>query len=421
MWRAIIQTGFWPGLNRKTTLNALAKFMILAGCLTLAACASSGGSTSSGRYTPSSPSYTPPAQRVSQGHVVDYRQVSGWGYHDPRPALTSFLQSCTYIVRRNPSDPLSPNTPYAGRIGDWLDICAAAQALSYGAVSEADARTFFEDHFTPVELGGEGKLTGYYEPIIDVRSQPDSEYSMAIRAVPGDLFSGDVGQLIAGLDQGYDPYSEKTADVGPRGDIESYDLGAPLAWGHPIDVFFLQVQGSGRLRFEDGREARAAFAAHNGYSYVSIGRVLINRGELDPHRASKQDIENWLWARGPSAWRDLFNENPRYVFFRLIPIDNHDLGPVGAQGVPLTPLASLAVDRNLYPLGAPIWIESDLAEAPNWTGLVIAQDAGGAITGPLRGDMFYGWGEAAERRSGRQNAQARWTIFLPHHLARRIS
>ena len=416
MWQATIQTGSWLGL-KPTKLTLLLPVL----GLTLTGCASSG--SSSGSYSAPSPNYSAPAPAAGVRHAdtVSYNRVYGWAHHDPRPAFDAFLQSCQYITRRDPSEALSPHVGYSGRIGDWLDICYEAQALAHTQVSEDDARHFFESHFTPVELRGEGKLTGYYEPIVDVRSEPDQEFSMAIRAVPGDLFSGDVGQLLAGLDQGYDAYSEKTADVGPRSDIEAYDLGAPLAWGRPIDVFFLQIQGSGRLAFEDGRQARAAFAAHNGYDYVSIGRILINRGELRQGGASKQDIENWLWARGPSAWQALFNENPRYVFFRLIHLENHDEGPVGAQGVPLTPMASLAVDRNHYPLGMPIWLEADLADAPNWAGLVVAQDSGGAITGPVRGDFFYGWGHAAGERAGRQNAQGRWTILLPHHLARRIS
>lgn len=290
-----------------------------------------------------------------------------------------------------------------------------------GAPTAHEAQSLFERLFVPVRVGATGRLTGYYEPFLDVRAEPDAEHSMAIRARPGDLLTGDLGQFIAGLDgqrivgraddDAFTPYLS-------RAEIERRNLGVPLAWGRPIEVFFLQIQGSGRLMFPDGSQARARFAAHNGLPYVSIGRVLIDRGELEPHNASKDAIEAWLQVRGPLAWRPLFDENPRYVFFSLDTDIDPETGPIGALGAPLTPMASLAVDPEFHAWGVPVWIDATVSGAGRWSGLVVAQDAGGAITGPARGDLFFGWGPEAGLRAGRQNdPEARWTLLLPRRLA----
>lgn len=319
---------------------------------------------------------------------------------------------------------MSAQAGYAGTVGDWRGVCTqAAMIQAMGAGSDA-ARGFFEREFTPFALSGTGRLTAYYEPVVEVRSRPDPEFSMALRARPADLLTGDLGQFIAGLEgrrivgraneDRFEPYRS-------RAEIERGNLGVPIAWGRPIDVFFLQVQGSGRLAYPDGSQARAAFAAHNGLDYVSIGRVLIDRGQLSPHNASKDDIEAWLRARGPAAWTELFNENPRYVFFQLMPMSDPNRGPFGSQGAPLTPMASLAVDPAYHAWGVPVFLQAAIHGDPDWSGLTIAQDAGGAIQGPLRGDLFVGWGDEAGFRAGRQNADARWFVLLPNALAARIA
>nr|WP_267902637.1 MltA domain-containing protein [Marinicauda pacifica] len=350
--------------------------------------------------------------------------MPGWSGTDPRGALSALVQSCQRIAARPDHAPMSERVTYAGAAGDWRGVCAEAVRLHQSATTAVAARNFFERAFTPLALSGTGQLTAYYEPLVEVRSRPDEEFSMAIRARPGDLLTGDLGQFIAGLEgqrivgrasaETFEPYR-------PREEIERYDLGVPLAWGRPVDIFFLQVQGSGRLVYPDGSQARAAFAAHNGLPYVSIGRVLINRGALSPHNASKDDIEAWLNARGPQAWTELFNENPRYVFFQLQPLGDSSVGPAGAQGAPLTPMASLAVDPAYHAWGVPIFLDAAVYGDPDWSGLVVAQDAGGAIQGPLRGDLFVGWGDEAGFRAGRQNAQARWFVLLPNALAARIA
>lgn len=411
------RTGIWRVCARPEAFAAFAAavtVMVLSGC----ASAPTPGPGVSGTAP------APSAQRAPGLSEVNFSSLAGWSATDARPALAAFVESCRRVDARPDHEPLAPNAPYAGRTGDWRAACLEASLIQV-RVDAREARAFFERHFTPMRLAAQGRLTGYYEPYVEVREAPDREFSMAIRGRPADLLTGDLGQFIAGLegqrimgrasDQRFEPYR-------PRAEIEAMNLGVPLAWGRPIDVFFLQIQGSGRLVYGDGGQARVRFAAHNGLPYVSIGRILIDRGELPSHGASKQDIERWLMQRGPDAWTALFNENPRYVFFSLDALNDPDEGPLGAQGAPLTPMASMAVDPAYHAWGAPVFVEAALPGAPDWSGLVIAQDAGGAITGPARGDLFFGWGPEAGERAGRQNdPAARWTILVPRALAARLT
>ena len=408
-------------------LSRLSLTLVCLSALVLSACGTTPDPRpTSGTQAPPS-AVEPPAQPVTppRFEASGFERLAGWSNVDARGALNAFLESCRRIQARPDNAPMSPSAAYAGRVADWRDVCLQAAFLAPTQPDSAAARSFFERNFQPLRWGATGRLTGYYEPYLEVRDRPDREFSMAIRARPGDLLTGDLGQFIAGLegqrvmgraaDRRFEPYRS-------RAEIEALNLGVPLAWGRPIDVFFLQIQGSGRLIYPDGGQARVRFAAHNGRPYVSIGRILIERGELSPHNASKQDIQDWLRARGPAAWRPLFDENPRYVFFSLDVLDDPNLGPSGAQGAPLTPMASIAVDPQHHAWGVPIFLTADLPGEPGWTGLVVSQDAGGAIMGSARGDLFYGWGDAAGERAGRQNdPDARWVVLLPNALAARIN
>lgn len=365
-------------------------------------------------------------ERMDDHAPSAFDRLPGWSELDVRSSISALVKSCDRIADRPDNAPMSTQASYAGTAGDWREVCLQAALLERMELSQESARAYFERLFYPVDLDGNGQLTGYYEPLVEVRAEPDEEFSMAIRARPSDLLTGDLGQFMAGLDgqtivgraneaqRRFEPYRT-------RADIEGMNLGVPLAWGRPIDVFFLQIQGSGRLVFPDGHQARAQFAAHNGKPYVSIGRLLVERGELTLDNASKQDIEAWLQRGGPDAWQPLFDENPRYVFFTLRELTDPDEGPTGSQGAPLTPMASLAVDPRHHAWGVPVFLRADLPDAPGWSGVVITQDAGGAIRGPLRGDLFYGWGYEAGERAGRQNSQAEWTLLLPRDLADRLS
>ncbi len=361
---------------------------------------------------------------------ADWDAMAGWSGADLRPALTAFLRSCAQLDNRSDSEPLSQRAPWAGQVADWRAACTAAAMTGPDA---AAARTTFEAFFAPVRAialdedgnaaAQTGMLTGYYEPYVEVRAAEDGEFSQPLRRRPGDLVSVDLGlfesdlagRRIVGRVDG-----SALVQYYSRAQIEADSRGEIFAWGRPIDVFFLQIQGSGRLVDAGGNQSRAAFSAHNGLPYRSIGRELIERGELEAHAASKAGIEAWLMTHGAEATAELFAVNPRYVFFETQALNDPALGPRGSSGVALTPMASIAVDPAFHAWGVPVWLAADLPDLPAWTGLVITQDGGGAINGPLRGDFFWGWGEVEERRAGTTRAQAQWTVLLPVSVAARI-
>ena len=194
-----------------------------------------------------------------------------------------------------------------------------------------------------------------------------------------------------------------------------------IAYAHPADVFFMQIQGSGRLKFPDGHTVRAAYAAHNGHPFKSTANWLMETGRITAGEASMQGIRAWMDRAGPVETRLAMNHNPRFVFFRALPEGDPALGPEGAQSVPLTPLASMAVDTDIHPLGVPMYVQT---EAPglggSWAGLLIAQDTGGAIKGPVRGDLYFGTGQQAGERAGTMNAPGRLWVFLPQAVAARL-
>ncbi|WP_421789548.1 murein transglycosylase A [Hyphobacterium sp.] len=352
--------------------------------------------------------------------ALDWADIETWTDLDLGPAYNAFVRSCVQIAQSPGGLPLSPRTEIGGTLADWQPVCAQR--------SGDDIRGFFETHFQPVRVRSleaeSGLLTGYYEPEVLVRRLPEGEYTQPIRSRPVDLLIADLGafseefsgQRLVGRAEGsrFVPYRE-------RAEIEASNAGQPLAWGRPIDVFFLQIQGSGRLVFNDGETVRAAFAAHNGRPYASIGRELVQRGELELHAASKSGIEAWLNENGPEATAELFAVNPRYVFFGLEPLPDPNLGPRGAANLPLTPMGSIAVDPAFLPYGVPVIVSADLPDEPGWQGLLVTQDTGGAIRGPMRGDLFYGWGETAERRAGSTRSQSEWIILLPHAVAARLT
>lgn len=398
------RTGGWRGYAQLSTLIAAA-FLVACGP----------------RETPPEPAPQPdsPDESGLIFEALNWVDIPQWASIDPEPAYAAFVQSCVQMGQRPGELPLSPRHDLAGTHADWQPVCAQR--------SSDDIRRFFESHFRPVrirtEAAPDGLLTGYYEPEVEVRRVPDGGFTQPIRSRPADLLTADLGAFAEDLDglrivgraegNRFVPYRD-------RAEIEAENAGQPLAWGRPIDVFFLQIQGSGRLVFPDGETVRAAFAAHNGLPYASIGRELVARGEMELHQASKDGIEDWLNENGPQATAELFAVNPRYVFFGVEPLPNPDMGPRGAANLPLTPMGSIAVDPDFLPYGVPALVSADLPDAPGWQGLLVTQDTGGAIQGPMRGDLFYGWGETAERRAGSTRSQAEWIILLPHAVAARL-
>ena len=346
-----------------------------------------------------------PATEAPEEPVVEtgaaFAGLAGWEGLDAAPALAAFRRSCTAWERADDGDWLNPLLPQYARYGDWRGACAAA--LGAPDARSQYAKAFFEAHFRPVELstrdGDEGLLTGYYEPELDVREVATPEFSEPILAKPED----DAQRLQ------------------PRRLINA-TTSRVIAYGRPADVFFMQIQGSGRIRYGDGRVLRAAYAGHNGEPYTSIGRKLIEWGELDKGKASKGAIEAWMAREGHARAKALMNENARYIFFEEQSIAP-GTGPNGAMRVPLTGMGSIALDPRYHPYGTVAVLETTLPRRPRdfrgeaRTILVVGQDTGGAIKGPLRADLFFGAGDAAGRLAGVQKHPVRWTILVPRALA----
>lgn len=318
---------------------------------------------------------------------------------------------------------LGPNG-LAGRVSDWRPVCAAALASEDQA-----ARTFFERWFRAFAIGEgtqkAGLFTGYYEPELRGALTRSALYSVPLYRRPPDLVSNDPAAANAGGDaqrragrlvQGrLEPYHDRAA-------IEAGALAGQkleLLWVQdPIEAYFLQVQGSGRVKLDDGRIIRLGYAGDNGLSYVSIGRVLVERGVFTAAELTMDTLKSWLRAH-PGEAAALMRQNPRYVFFR--PLDGD--GPIGAGGVALTPGRSLAIDPAFLPYGVPIWLDTNWPGEPGraFQRLMVAQDTGAAIKGPIRGDVFWGAGPDAEHRAGAMRESGRYYILLPETVARRLS
>lgn len=356
---------------------------------------------------PPAPTEPPPEPVIEAPAPSGFAALAHWAEHDPTPALEAFVRGCDTWAEAEDKALLNPNLPQYGTFGDWRLTCQSAAVLMSVNPQAVDVRQFFESWFTPVSLTTpgalDGLLTGYYEPEVDVRLKANAEFSEPILSKP----------------------TSKTILSLPRSQVNA-STSRVIAYGRPIDVFFLQIQGSGRLKYEDGRILRAAYAANNGQSYRSIGGVLIRRGELTRETASKQSIADWMTRNGPKAARDLMNENPRYIYFTEQSI-RPDEGPQGAMRVPLTAMGAIAVDPRYHPYGTLVWLETTLPMRPGdyrgqATGvLVAAQDTGNAIKGPLRADLFFGSGDNAGNRAGVQKHRARWTILLPRNIAGPLS
>ena len=336
---------------------------------------------------------------------VSWKELPAWNEDNVAGAWSAFAASCRV---------LSAQTA-------WRGVCDSASRLQ---APDADtARRFFENNFAPyratsAENIDDGLLTGYYEPVLRGSRTASARYRFPVYGVPDDLLvldAADVypetkGVAVRGRLEGKRivPYYDRAAIESSRARLR----GKELAWVEdPVELFFLHVQGSGRIALENGGQMRVAFADHNGRPYQSIGRVLIERGALTADQASMQGIKAWV-AANPGELRSLLDMNPRYVFFRELPSSAD--GPPGALGVPLTPRRSLAVDSRYIPLGAPVFVSTTWPNSNRpLNQLMFAQDTGGAIRGPLRGDFFWGSGDDAAREAGRMRERVRMWVLLP--------
>ncbi len=343
-----------------------------------------------------------------------FEELPGWGEDHLGQALGAFVKSCAELAQRGDAAPIGPPAPQA-TAADWRNACVAA---AQSPPDDVAARSYFEHYFAPYLAGNngatEGLFTGYYEPLLNGARERGGAFQTPILKRPPDLVMVDLGRFrpvwrgerIAGriVDGNLVPYASR-AEI-ERGALDPMHL--EILWvDDPAAAFFLQVQGSGRVALADGSTARLGYDGQNGQTYVAIGRLLVERGALALDAVSLQSIRAWIKAH-PEEGAALMDENPSYVFFREM---NGD-GPLGAEGVVLTPGRSLAVDRNLIPLGAPLFlVASDRGE--ELRRLVVAQDTGGAISGPVRGDVFWGFGEEAETRAGAMRARGRYYLLLP--------
>jgi membrane-bound lytic murein transglycosylase A len=354
-----------------------------------------------------------------------FAALPGWERDDPAGALTAFTLSCARILAiQQPLETPVGTGGIAGTLADWQSPCSEATSLrdllSIASAGDADVqrRRFFEAWFTPYKAGNNGRtqglFTGYYEPELRGARQPGGSYTTPLLHRPPDLVTVDLGQFrldwrgerIAGhaVNGRLLPF-ESRAEI-ERGALDRQHL-AFLWVDDPVDAFFLQIQGSGRVRLPDGSMVRVGYDGQNGKPYVPIGRLLLERGALDRDNVSMQAIRAWIKAN-PDAGAALMAENPSYVFFRESVGD----GPIGAQGVALTAERSLAVDRDFVPLGVPVWLDAGEG-ADKLQRLMVAQDTGGAIRGPVRGDVFWGFGPAAEARAGTMKAAGEYYLLLP--------
>ncbi|MEL7481846.1 MAG: MltA domain-containing protein [Pseudomonadota bacterium] len=351
-----------------------------------------------------------------------FDDLPNWDGADLLPARKAFLRSCNRIRARSASSAFSNRVAYAGRVEDWLSACDA-MALT---MDNDGARLVFEALFVPMEIlsaDGSSRFTGYFEPEIMARRTPQFPFTQPVPALPGDLVQVD-GSAIGGA-----PGETVPAQRLPNGELRAYPPRADIAqnasgalgYAHPADVFFLQIQGSGRLTFEDGTTIRAAYAAHNGQPFRSVANWLLSEGKIARSEATMEGIRAWMDRVPRAEAQAAMNVNPRFVFFRPLPIDDPAVGPVGAEGVPLTPLGSMAVDTSIHPLGVPFFVQTTgPGLGGDWSGALVAQDSGGAINGRVRGDIYFGTGVVAGDRAGTQNAPGRKWALLPRIVADRI-
>ena len=337
--------------------------------------------------------------------------------------MPAFLAGCAALARR-PDQALGGSGEAASRGGSplqWSEACAAARALPPG---DDAARSFFETYFQPWAITDNGDpkglFTGYYEPEVRGARSPGGIYRTALLGHPTDMVTVDLGQFVPDLkgrhitgrlQQGQlVPYYDRTAIEG--GALDHQRLG--ILWlANPIDAFILQIQGSGRVLLPDGRVARVSYAGQNGRPYVPIGRVLADRGQMSLDQVSLQSIRAWLSSH-PDQATELMDQDPSYVFFRELTGARLNEGAPGSLGAPLSPGRSAAVDRGFIPLGAPIWLDTTdpLTGAPLQR-LMMAQDIGGAIKGPVRADVFWGWGAKAEEEAGKMRQPGTEYVLLP--------
>jgi membrane-bound lytic murein transglycosylase A len=335
-----------------------------------------------------------------------WNELPDWREDDAGLAWDAFLGSCRALKSQEP----------------WRNVCTIAGQIRNP--DRATARRFFESNFTPFQVvnadgSGDGLITGYYEPLLNGSLRPSERYRYPIYGVPDDLLAIDLAELhpelkelrLRGRLEG-----RRVVPYYDRAQIESGKAavhGKEIAWvDDAVELFFLHVQGSGRIRLDNGSALHVGYADQNGHPYRSIGRWLVERGELPIEQASMQGIKAWA-RQNQGRLAELLNHNARYVFFRELPGDHS--GPPGALGVPLSAQRSVAIDPRHVPLGAPVYVATTWPNSSKpLNRLMLAQDTGGAIRGAVRADFFWGFGTEAARQAGRMKQNLRMWVLLPN-------
>jgi len=408
---------------------ALAAALLVVGCVSPAPRPPHSGEQAAPTPTPAptaapspTPTPTPPPPRLVLAES-EWSELPGWNEDAVAAALPALQRSCGVWRHRDPTAVVGEQG-VAGTVADWLPACDRLA----NATGDDAARAVFEELLRPVAVANrgdrEGLFTGYYEPTLHGSRVEGGEFTVPLYLRPPELVSVDLGRFRADLKGKRIAGKVEDGALVPYFDRKSIDEGAlagrglELVWvDDPVDAFFLEIQGSGRIVLPDGEQIRVGYAGQNGYVYSAIGRELLKRGVLTKEQLSMQSIREWLEAN-PGEAREVMRTNASYVFFREL----SEEGPIGSLGVPLTPERSLAVDPLFVPLGVPVWIDTTIpAGAPGGPRplqrLLVAQDTGGAINGPVRGDVFWGPGDEAEKTAGSMRQPGRLWLLLPKTVA----
>ncbi|NLC71404.1 MAG: transglycosylase [Desulfuromonadaceae bacterium] len=356
---------------------------------------------------PPPPEIPPTVEKVPPLLPVDWAEVEGWNEpsQDFLVSFQVFRDSCRVLKGR-------PR---------WRAVCA--KVAEREPESREEARRFFETHFLPHQVRNEdgsteGLMTGYYAPDLAGRRHATSTFRYPLYRPPADLLTIDLGEFRDDLKNQHlrgrvagkkvIPYWERADIDGPQKPLQ----GQELFWlEDPVELFFLHIQGSGRILLENGEKVMVGFAEQNGHPYRSIGKLLIDSGEMKREQMSMQNIRAWA-RRNPDKTFKLLGENPRYIFFAELPAAFQT--PPGSLGIPLTPRVSLAVDRSVIPLGAPVMVSTrSPGHGKPLKKLMLAHDTGSAIKGPVRGDFFWGMGDEAGRLAGRMKEKCHFWVLLP--------
>ncbi len=356
---------------------------------------------------PLKPEALPPTNLTASFKLLDYSALPGWNDDNLSEAWPAFKASCEVLRKKS----------------DWQDVCSIAQNID--EADDAAIRVFFEVFFDPYQIINQdgtdtGLITGYYEPLLKGSRKRGGVYQIPLYKTPSDLLTIDLVSVypeLKGLRLRGRLIGNKVVPYFSRAELSQSDSleGQEICWvDNSVDAFFLQVQGSGRVLLEDSNEIiRLAYANQNGQLYKSIGRYLVDQGEIRLEQASAQGIKKWI-AKHAEREQEVLNANPSYVFFKEEVITDPTQGPKGALGVALSEKRSIAIDPQQLPLGAPIFISTtEPNSAASLNRLVLAQDTGGAIRGAVRADFFWGFGERAGEMAGRMKQRGMMWVLWP--------